>query len=313
MKWLKAYFNFSKGETIGFTVLAILLIALLVLPVFIDHFSNPIVKKKEDAFNEEVRQFLEKQKTKEQGDTAGFETSGKSVEKYDEPVYFEFNPNDIGYEEWRKLGLSAKLAHTIENYKKAGGKFYEKSDLKAVYGLNDSIYKRIAPYMKLPGQNKQAKARKDTTNTTTDTNQLNEKEEKKQSKITVALNTADTAELKEVNGIGDFFAREIVEKRQSLGGFHNKSQLLMVYRLDTGNLDKIKPQLTLKPGRIDPLSLNDSSFKAFLKHPYLDYADVKAIFDYKEKQEKVDNIKKLKDDQIIGERLYHKIEPYLVP
>lgn len=314
MKWLKAYFNFSKGETIGFTVLSIILILLLFLPVLIDQFSEPYVTRKEDAFNDELRQFMEgRKKTAKLSDTAKSEKAQKDEDQYAEPVYFEFNPNKIGYKDWRKLGLPAKLAHTIENYKEAGGKFYEKTDLKAVYGLNDSIYEKIAPYATLPEQEKRTEANADSTYNQTDTNKNNHRVEVKAEKANVALNSADTAELKQVYGIGPFFASEIVEKREALGGFHDKKQLLTIYRLDTGNLDQMASHLSIDKDQIKPLSLRDSSFEAFLKHPYLDYASVKAIFDYKDKQGRIHNVNDLKKDQIIGEKLYRKIEPYLVP
>ena len=39
------------------------------------------------------------------------------------------------------------------------------------------------------------------------------------------LNTADTATLKKIPGIGSYYARKIVAYREALGGFVSKSQV----------------------------------------------------------------------------------------
>ena len=47
--------------------------------------------------------------------------------------------------------------------------------------------------------------------------------------VVVEINTADSAELMRLNGIGASFSRRIVKYRNLLGGFISKEQLLEVY------------------------------------------------------------------------------------
>ena len=53
----------------------------------------------------------------------------------------------------------------------------------------------------------------------TDTVELPPRQEKFPEGIRVELNTADTATLKKIPGIGSYYARRIVDYRNRLGGF----------------------------------------------------------------------------------------------
>ena len=54
------------------------------------------------------------------------------------------------------------------------------------------------------------------------------------------LNTATEETLQELTGVGAVLARNIVELRQKLGGFTDRSQLLQAEGLGQGVYDKIK-------------------------------------------------------------------------
>ena len=59
----------------------------------------------------------------------------------------------------------------------------------------------------------------------TDTVELPPRQEKFPEGIRVELNTADTATLKKIPGIGSYYARRIVDYRNRLGGFVSVAQL----------------------------------------------------------------------------------------
>src|SRR3569833_3197280 len=52
------------------------------------------------------------------------------------------------------------------------------------------------------------------------------------SNVVIELNSADSAKLTELKGIGPSFARRIINYRNRLGGFINKEQLKEVYGMD---------------------------------------------------------------------------------
>lgn len=101
----------------------------------------------------------------------------------------------------------------------------------------------------------------------------------------IDINVADTNMLKQLPGIGSAYAKWIVEYRNKLGGYCESEQLLEVYRMDTvrysGIKDFVKIDSTFTPNK---LKINSESFKVLLKHPYLEYEDVKKIVNHREQK-----------------------------
>ena len=103
--------------------------------------------------------------------------------------------------------------------------------------------------------------------------------------VAIDINTADTTLLKQLPGIGSAYAKWIVDYREKLGGYCETEQLLEVYMMDTaryeGIKDFVKIDSTFTPNK---LRINSDAFKVLLKHPYLEYDDVKKIVNYREQK-----------------------------
>ena len=100
----------------------------------------------------------------------------------------------------------------------------------------------------------------------------------------VNLNSADTTELKSLPGIGSFFARNIVEYREKLGGYVEINQLLEVYAFDSARLETITPYINIDSISLRKINVNTDDFKIILRHPYIEYEDVKKIVNHREKR-----------------------------
>ena len=96
------------------------------------------------------------------------------------------------------------------------------------------------------------------------------------------LNSADTTELKSLPGIGSFFAKNIVNYRNKLGGFIEKEQLLEVYAFDSTRMSNIENLIIIDTIELRKLNVNTDDFKTILRHPYIEYEDVKKIVNYRE-------------------------------
>lgn len=98
----------------------------------------------------------------------------------------------------------------------------------------------------------------------------------------IELNTADSAALVRLKGIGPYYARKILRYREQLGGFHSPRQLKeLTYKYLV--IDSLLPLFTADASRIRKRELDTMSFKAVLRHPYLEYEDVQLIFNAKRK------------------------------
>jgi len=94
---------------------------------------------------------------------------------------------------------------------------------------------------------------------------------------TVELNSADTATLKKVPGIGSSFADRIVKFRELLGGFYSVQQLAEVYGIDEERYHSIAPWFTVDASLIHKLSVNTTSQDSLNRHPYISYRQARAI------------------------------------
>ena len=105
----------------------------------------------------------------------------------------------------------------------------------------------------------------------------------------VKLNSADTTELKSLPGIGSFFAKNIVDYKNKLGGFIEKEQLLEVYAFDTTRLSSIENFIIIDTIELRKVNINTDDFKTILRHPYIEYEDVKKIVNYRESKGMIKN------------------------
>lgn len=205
---------------------------------------------------------------------------------------FAFNPNTATDLEWKKLGVTNKQIQTINNYLKSGGRFYEKTDLKKIYGISSGQYEILAPYIRI------------TENTETNNKKTNDIQ-------IIELNKANKNDLKQLPGIGDYYATQILKHRNRLGGFYSKQQLSEVYRLPGSVAHNIQQYVSIDKGMVKKLNINYLDFKELLRHPYLNYEDVKKIVNYRRKNGTFINIGQLHENKLLSKEKYERIKPYL--
>ena len=153
---------------------------------------------------------------------------------YPAPESFRFDPNTATVEDFCRLGFTPKQAESIDAYRKKGGRFRRKSDFAKSYVVSDSIYRRLENYIDIP---------------------------------LLDLNTADSAALDNLPGIGGWYASKIIEYRNRLGGYSSKEQLLEIYRFDQQKYDALQDLVIVKEPYVYPLwTLPADSLR---KHPYI--------------------------------------------
>jgi competence ComEA-like helix-hairpin-helix protein len=290
-KFFKEYFSFTRGERSGILILLLIIILLFSANQYAYLFVG---KKNTDIseFSESVRQFENSLKPKFQA----YEQKDTNFQKTDSTKLFYFDPNTITSEQWKELGLSEKLIHTINNYLSKGGHFYKKEDLKKIYNFPAEKYILLEPYIQI--KNAKVKAEK--------SNQI-----KEENTLQIEINSADTTELIKLKGIGPVFAKRIIKYRELLGGFVNTEQLKEVYGLNEQLFNQINSFIHADPSKIKKINLNTASFKEINKHPYISYEQTKKIVLYRSKKGKLLNINELKENDLLPADIYEKVSKYL--
>lgn len=124
----------------------------------------------------------------------------------------------------------------------------------------------------------------------------------------IELNTADSAGLIKVRGIGPYYAGKIIRYRERLGGFHSVRQLKEL-NMTYFNVDSCQGAFTVNPALIQKRNLDTMSFKAILRHPYLEYEDVQLIMRAKQKYGEL-SYRLLEEKGILATYKLKKIKPY---
>lgn len=113
------------------------------------------------------------------------------------------------------------------------------------------------------------------------------------------LNATDSVALVALPQIGEIMASRIHRYRDRLGGFVCYEQLYEIKGMDSARFTTIKPYLLLDTSNIRKLEVNRDEFKALLRHPYLEYEQVKAIVNHRERKGLIRNWEQLQG--IVGE------------
>lgn len=125
----------------------------------------------------------------------------------------------------------------------------------------------------------------------------------------IDINSADTTELQSLPGIGPFFARNIVEYRNKLGGFIDKKQLLEVYAFDSTRMSNIENLIVIDSIELRKVKVNTDDFKTILRHPYIEYEDVKKIVNYRESKGMIKDWETYL--KVVGRDVDERLERYL--
>jgi len=297
-KWLVDILGFSKSEAKGTVTLIIIVLLTTIVPKawFFFRIEGSSIELDNQQELSEWSQLISSK--------ISINTKSPPVEKkattqrflsnITSPDYFD--PNTVTENELIKMGLEDRLAARIVKYTSKGGKFYDKEDLKKIYGLNSNTYDQLAPFINIK---KEAKK--------------NIREEKKSFDKPVVIfdiNEADTTQLKSINGIGDKLSKRIISYREILGGFYTLSQLHEVYGLDSAVISRMEDRLVITQN-ISSFPVNTDSIKHLAQHPYISYKLARAIVNYRKTHGNYSDLETLKMIKILDSTTYTKIFPYL--
>ena len=217
----------------------------------------------------------------------------------------DFDPNTADSSTLVHLGLKPWQAKNILKYRAAGGRYRKAEDIKKLYGMTDSMYHALEPYICIAVVDTVDSVKLDTMRVDTFPRWKSDKKD-----TVLNIRTADTTELKMIRGIGSYRARQIVRYREQLGGFARVDQVLEAKGMEH-MADSVLNSFVLDSVVIDSLNINRISVQRLSKHPYLRFEQAKAIYELRRKYVRLDSIEQLYELDCLSPETIQKITPYL--
>jgi DNA uptake protein ComE-like DNA-binding protein len=146
---------------------------------------------------------------------------------------------------------------------------------------------------------------------TTVVRKQNEVKTARQKKPLLEINSADSASLDRLPGIGPVLSSRIIKYRNLIGGFVSVDQLKEVYGLKEETFNMISTRLYADSLLIRKIKINKADYRELIRHPYFQRSEVPGILKYRELQGKITGIDVLIDNNLISPETYKKIRAYL--
>ena len=303
---------------------------------------------------------------------AAIRAEAEMEERADSADLRPFDPNTVDYDGLRGLGLSKHEAVGLLKYRAAGKIFRIPEDLTLCYGISDSLYRRLAPYIRIGRKYAIAPQEYRTGRVVTepmapsqfridtvgvrylraigalskrqaeafvrwrDLSGIYDMEELRACYVVgdsvaaalepyiifperqaapvdepVEINTADSATLRSVVGIGARTVVSIMNYRDRLGGFVCAEQLAEVPGVTERNYEKILKQICCDSCEIRKIDINFASPKVLRRHPYIPPQKLRKLLKNRQLKGGWSTAEELIEDDILTREEAARLAPYL--
>lgn len=306
------------------------------------------------------------------------ETIEQELESRDSYYYLApFDPNTADYEALRALGMTRYEAVSLLKFRASGKVFRIPEDVALCYGISDSAYRVLAPYIIIAEEyrikphphREYAPHKRDTLprlapspfriDTVSaaylraigaltkrqaevfirwrDRSGFRDMEEVRACYVVddsvatalepyilfperdltpweapVELNTADSARLRAVVGIGEKTIVELLNYRKRLGGFYRVEQLAEVRGVTEQNYEKILQQICCDSNEIQKIDINFASPNELQRHPYIGPRTLRRLLKQRELKGGWNSTREMIEQNILTEEEAARLRPYLV-
>lgn len=131
-QFVNDYLTFSRNERKGITILIVIIFILAVANKIIFRFETPA--KLDTSLLDSARLMMD-QKTQMEYQISKTQS------------LFMFDPNTINNEALDSLNLPSEVKRNVLKFREKGGRFYSANDFSKIYGVNDSIFEQIKPFL----------------------------------------------------------------------------------------------------------------------------------------------------------------------
>ena len=276
-------FLLTGEQWLGLLILGVIIAATLVGMKYLQPADEPTILV-EDSIKTDFKDYQVKQDSL-------YKAKWKKTYKRDTiAIQMQvFDPNTVDSMTLLHLGFKPWQAKNMLKYRAKGGKYRKKEDLKKLYGMTDSMYLALTPYIYIKDSIVVDSARIDSVRT----DSLPRWNSTKKDTI-LNLRTADTTELKLISGIGSYRAKMIVRFREQLGGYAQVEQIMEARGMDKVIADSILPHFYIDSVVVNKIPINHIRPEVLQRHPYLNFEQAKAIYEYRRKHIRIKSAEELK-------------------
>lgn len=284
----KEFLYFSKGDRRAIVALGCIVVFAIGVLMVVDAW-----KGKERDVKTEEEAAVDVEKKEERG----------------EVVMKEFDPNTVDSLTLIGFGLKPWKVKNFLHYREAGKVFRSAEDLGDTYGWTEEDVEMLASYVRV---GKQYEKKEKKVEEREEWRQQAEKTEHTSNKFhtltKVDVNTADTATLRRIPGVGAKISEAIVRYRERLGGFYSVEQLREIKMVSPELLEWME----VSSPNVQKIPVNEASFQALNSHPYISYEQTKALLQYIRLYGKVKDEQALLETGIFTKEDVERLKPYLV-
>ncbi|MBQ8437242.1 MAG: helix-hairpin-helix domain-containing protein [Alistipes sp.] len=199
-----------------------------------------------------------------------------------------------------RWGLSPRQAEVVVRYRDAGRGIHSEEQLRACYVISDEVAERMLPYVIFTPERETVWAvEKPTTECELPAEQ------------SVEINTADSATLVAIDGIGARSASEIIKYRTLLGGYYSVEQIRELKVITESNFEKILPKIWCDSFVISKIDINFARSLELERHPYISARALRRIVKQRQLKGGWTRIEEMIDDDILSEEEAERLAPYL--
>ena len=301
MKKREKIFLLTAEQWLGLLILAVLIVGGMVATKYLQPKAEPIILV-EDSVKTNFEDYQAKQ-------DSIYKAKWKKTYKRDtiEIRMQIFDPNTVDSVTLLHLGFKPWQAKNMLKYRAKGGRYRQKEDMKKLYGMTDSMYIALEPYICIQQDSIAVDSAQ------VDTIRLDSLPKWRSIKKDTILNlrTADTTELKLIRGIGSYRAKMIVRYREQLGGYARVEQILEAKGMDKVVADSILPHFYIDSVVLNKMPVNKIRPEVLHRHPYLSFEQAKAIYEYRRRHIRIKSAEELKKIKGLSPTDIEKISIYL--
>ncbi|MBO4935455.1 MAG: helix-hairpin-helix domain-containing protein [Alistipes sp.] len=203
------------------------------------------------------------------------------------PRPFEpFKIDTVGVNYLRLIGFSTRQAELLIEYRNRGKGIFSMNELRDCYAVSEEMADSLQHFVILSVRDPHEGL--------------------------VEINSADSATLRKVRGIGAKTVVAVMQYRKFLGGFYKKEQIAELKCVTAENFAKISEQIYCDSCKISKIDINFAAASEMEYHPYMTRRAIKLITETRESKGGWSCIEEMIEDDIFTKEQAQAIAPYLL-